>query len=174
MQSQDNNHDESFTVKRAKSRYIKLNEDIYLALSGEALRIYIALRFESKYSKDCSSVEKNTKFLCNTSKVSRSNCFEALNELEDHGLLYRESKLGSQSIYWVAADLNHFKAKEQPVQNTDGYSEPVQNTDDPVQNTDYINTNSFTNTNTHTQELEQILYTESEQQKKASFFRVQC
>jgi hypothetical protein len=173
MQSKDNNHDESFTVKRVKSRYINLNEDIYLALSGEALRVYLALRFESDYSKDCSTVEKNTKFLCNTSKVSRSYCFEALNELENHGLLFRESKLGSQSIYWVSSELNHFKKKEEPVQDMDGLEVPVQHVDDPVQHVDTITTNSFTN-KPYIYTLEQKLYSNSEQQRQALIFREEC
>jgi len=173
MHSQDDNIDLTFTVKRAKPRYINISEDIYLALSGKALRVYIALRFESDYSKDCSSVEKNITFLCNTSKVKRSHCFEALNELEDHGLLFRESKLGSQSIYWVASDLNHFKAKEEPIQDMDGLEEPVQHVDDPVQHVDYINTNSFTN-KIYTYTLEQKLYINSGQQRQALIFREDC
>ncbi len=175
MNSDNDNLDPSFIAKRVKPRYINITEDIYLALSGDALKIYIALRFESDYNKDCSSVEKNIKYLCNTARVKRNSCFECLNELENFGLLRRESKAGSQSTYWISSDLNYFNQQNtEPVRVADGLVEPVRVADDPVRVADTITTNSFTNKNSITKGIEENLYIESEQQRKAMFFREEC
>ncbi len=145
--SDNNTSHESFAVKRVKPRYINLNEDIFLKLSVETLKVYLALRYESDYGTDCSSVKKNIKFLMNKTGLPRRQIFYSLKEMENTGLLKRQADPGFQSIYWVAQDLGHFLPKsteidQEPVQDTHGV---VQDTHGVVQDTHTITNNSFTN-----------------------------
>ena len=50
-------------VKRIESRYIMINEDIFDALSKEEIRVYMALRYESDYSKESSIVKRSIDFI---------------------------------------------------------------------------------------------------------------
>jgi hypothetical protein len=137
-----------FSAKRAKPRYIMINEDIFETLSPDGLKVYMTLRYEADYGQDSSAVKRNIKFICNTSKVKRTSCFDALLELEKHGLLKRESDPGYQSIYWVAQDLNYYSDKEaieSPIPPVQPADYPVQPADYPVQPADTITSNLFTN-----------------------------
>ena len=104
-------------VKRVQSRYINLDEDIYEALDIYSLNVYLALRYEGDYSKECSCVKKSVAQLMELSKVKRRQFFLSLNILENHGLIRREDKLGDITNYLVARTLNYFNVK--PVQHTD-------------------------------------------------------
>jgi len=151
--------DDSIILKRIKSRYININEDIIHALTPFTLKLYLIFRFESDYSQECSSLKRNIKFFLNKSGLSRSQCFVSMKELEKHGLLKRVHNEGYQSTYWIASDLNYFSPKdeEQPDKNlesTEIDQNPVQQMDYPVQHVDYpvqqldtIFTNSSTITN---------------------------
>ena len=118
MSFTNNNPDssKSFDIKRIKPRYITINEDIFLKLSIESLKTYMALRYESDSNTECSSVKKNIKFLENKTKLSRRTIFYCLKELESLGLVEREANPGYQSTYLVAQDLGYFSSKTQEPQ----------------------------------------------------------
>lgn len=94
--------------KKVKSRYISINEDILETLDPYALKVYMAIRYESDYGKNCSSVKKNIEFIKNKTKISKRQISEAMQTLEIHGLLKREFTPGYQTTYWIAQDLWHF------------------------------------------------------------------
>ena len=99
------------TFKRVDPRYIMINEDVYDALSRDERDVYIALRFESDYSKESSSVNRTVTFLVNKSKVSRRQVFRCLNSLETiHYIIQREQTTiaGIQNTYKVSRTLNYF------------------------------------------------------------------
>lgn len=115
MTGQNSNTQKEFNIKSVKPRYINITEDIFLNLTPESLKLYMALRFEADYAQECSSVKKNIQFLINKTKISRRQVFYCLKELETCGLIYRESEKGFQSIYWVAQDYGHFIKELEPV-----------------------------------------------------------
>lgn len=131
MNPSDNNtySNETVTPQRIKPRYINIRENIYEALSNDAMALYIALRFESDYSTEVSKIEKNLQFFCNKAKIKKTRCKECFIELEKHGLTKREANPGYQSTYWVADELGYFLPKEeikpevdQPSRQTTGVS----------------------------------------------------
>jgi hypothetical protein len=139
-----------FSIKSVNPRYINIKENIYEALSNDALSVYLALRFEGDYSRDSSNIDKNIQFLCNKARVGKTRCKECLDELEFHGLILRELNPGYQSTYWVAQDLNYFtKDIHIPVQEVHDPSrtatDPSRTATDPSRTATDINTNSFTN-----------------------------
>lgn len=163
-----NTNNESFATKRVKSRYIVINENIFQSLNPISLKVYMALRYESDYESECSSVKKNVKWICNKVGIKKTACFESLSDLESHGLLMREANPGYQSTYWVAQDLGHFTTKisikhndqtepndakqnqtmpsqteidQPPIRQT---NDPIRQTNDPIRNTDTISTISST------------------------------
>jgi hypothetical protein len=128
-----------------KERHVILYENITLSLSPFALKLYLIFRYETDYSMECSAINKKIKFFTNKSGLTRTRTFECLQELEEHGLIKRESKAGEQTKYWIADKLNYFTPKEidqPPVRISD---DPVQHSDDPVRDTDTIINNSFNN-----------------------------
>lgn len=148
-----NTNTESFATKRVKSRYIVINENIFQSLNPISLKVYMALRYESDYESECSSVNKNVKWICNKVGIKKTACFESLSDLESHGLLMREANPGYQSTYWVAQDLGHFTIKktneipksteidQPPIRQT---NDPIRQTNDPIRNTDTITNISST------------------------------
>lgn len=154
MNPTDNNKNQSETFKasRVKPRYINIRENIYEALSNDAMAVYIALRFEADYSTEVSPVEKNIQFLCNKAKIKKTRCKECLSELEQNGLTKIQLNPGYQSTYMVADELGHFLPKEVPEVEQPPVDQPSRKTTDPSrtatdpsrQTTD-INTNLFTN-----------------------------
>lgn len=147
MNNKNNNHnDDSFSIKTVISRHIVIHENIFNALSPSAMQVYLTLRFAGDYSCDVSPVKRNVQFLCNKSKIKRSICFKALNELEAHGLLKRKSDPGYQSVYLIADKLGYLLTQDlaidQPVHQTDGV---VHQTDGVVQEVDTIINNSSSN-----------------------------
>ncbi len=105
-------------VKRVQPRYISIDEDIYDALDPYSLKVYMVLRYEGDYSKECSGVKKSVAFLMESSKVKRRQFFKSLNILESLGLIKREDKLGDVSNYLVARTLGYFNTL--PVQDMQG------------------------------------------------------
>lgn len=155
MNAQNVNTKNEFCIKSVKPRYININEDIFLILTPESLKIYIALRFESDYSKNTSSVKKNIQFIVNKTKLSRRKIIYCFKELESLGLLYIEKNNGYQSIYWLASDLHYFTNR--PVHDVHGLAEfeqfterGVHNMHGGVHNMHDIYTNSITNKESNT------------------------
>ena len=126
--------------KRINPRYIVVYEDTFEALTPSTYKVYTALRFNADYSQECSSVRRSTAQIAKQAGVSVRKAFEGFNELEDVGLLKRESNEGYQTVFWVAQHLNHFSNKtlnslKDPVLDEDEFEEvPVQNLDTPLQN----------------------------------------
>ena len=106
------------TVKRTQPRYVTLDEDIFDALDPYTLKVYLSLRFEGDYSKECSGVKKSIAFLMESSGIKRRQFFKSLNILEGLGLIKREDNLGYISNYLVSRTLYYFK--NEPVNNIDG------------------------------------------------------
>lgn len=119
MYAVDNNLNQEFFVPRPiKSRYITVREDVHLTLTSNALKIYMALRFDADYSQDVSSVRRNVKYISDKTRISIRECYYCFNELEAKGLLKRDATPGSQTVYWVAEDLFSFCANaDDPPQN---------------------------------------------------------
>lgn len=108
---------EIVNVKPVQSRYITIDELTFQNLTGNEHKIYMALRFESDYSKKCSTVELTIDSLTILAKVSRSKVFEALNSLENtHFLIqrtnYKSFKYGKINSYLVARDYKYFKQND--------------------------------------------------------------
>ena len=96
-------------VKRVQPRYVTLDEDIFDALDPYTLKVYLSLRFEGDYSKECSGVKKSVAFLMESSGIKRRQFFKCLNKLENLGLIKREDTLGEISNYLVARTINYFE-----------------------------------------------------------------
>ena len=124
----------SFCIKRVDPRYVTLNEDIFMSLPGDCLKVYLALRFEADYAMEYSSVKRNVQFLANKSLISVRQVKYCLKKLEEQGLIMREKNPGYQTTYWVAKNLNHF-VKVSVVQEVHGVVQEVHD----------INNNSFIN-----------------------------
>lgn len=174
MNYDNDNHDEAFTAKRVNPRYIVVNEDIFATLEPDSLKTYMAFRYEADYSCECSSVKRTIEFLCNKTKLSRRQIFYCLNDLENNGLILRESNPGYQTIYWVAKDLNHFKTKEEPIPVQPVHGGVVHEVHGVVHEVHTIINNLSSNKNYSLSTIEQNLYIESEQQRKALLFRGEC
>ncbi|HFS6880543.1 TPA: hypothetical protein ACH85X_003080 [Legionella pneumophila] len=154
--------DETINICKVKPRYITLNEDIFQSLSPHTLKLYLAMRYESDYSIECSSIKKNIKFLENKTNLSRRQILYSLKELEGFGLVKRERESGYQSTYWTAQDMGYFlpaieekkdpndgKKNEQPSQDMHGVvhnmHEGVQDMHGVVHNMHDIINNIFIN-----------------------------
>lgn len=126
--------DENINIRKIKPRYITLNEDIFQSLNPHTLKLYIAMRYESDYSTECSSIKKNIKFLENKTSLSRRQILYSLKELENFGLVKRERDIGYQTTYWTAQDMGYFTPEEKP-ENNDGAGDapPVQDMHGGVQ-----------------------------------------
>ncbi|HAT2149787.1 hypothetical protein [Legionella pneumophila] len=121
--------EETINICKVKPRYITLNEDIFQSLNPYTLKLYLAMRYESDYSIECSSIKKNIKFLENKTNLSRRQILYSLKELEGFGLVKRERESGYQSTYWTAQDMGYFlPAIEEKKDNNDG-----ENNDQPSQ-----------------------------------------
>jgi len=131
----------SFCIKRVDPRYVTLNEDIFMSLPGDCLKVYLALRFEADYEMEYSSVKRNVQFLANKSLISVRQVKYCLKKLEEQGLIMREKNPGYQTTYWVAKNLNNF-VKVSVVQEVHGV---VQEVHGVVQEVHDINNNSFIN-----------------------------
>ena len=140
MAGQKSNTQDQFKLKSPKPRYINIYENIFLVLSVEALKVYMTLRYESDYARDCSSVARNIQFIINKTGISRRKIIYCFKELEQHGLLFIERKKGFQSVYWVASDLNYFN-KLQPDEPVHEVHDPVHEVHDPVHEVHDINNN---------------------------------
>jgi hypothetical protein len=92
-------------------RFVLTNEDIIMALNGNAYKLYSIIQFESNYKKECSKITKKLKFFSNRSGLSKKQILKCLFELELHGLIKIERTLGEQSIYHFAKELNYFNKK---------------------------------------------------------------
>jgi DNA-binding transcriptional regulator GbsR (MarR family) len=132
----NNKQKNSIIAKRIAPRYVTMKENVFQILSASAYKVYTALRFEADYSNECSHVKRSASFIAEKSGFSRSEVFECFNELENLGLLSRESKQGYQTIYWVADELYYFNKNK--LSNESAEIPPVQNLDTPVQNLDTI------------------------------------
>lgn len=92
-------------------RFVLTNEDIIMALNGNAYKLYSIIQLESNYKKECSKITKKLKFFSNRSGLSKKQILKCLFELELHGLIKIERTLGEQSIYHFAKELNYFNKK---------------------------------------------------------------
>lgn len=77
----------------------------------------MALRYESEFLKDESSVKRTAKFLYTKAKISRAQYYRSMNELENNGLVLRDrnNAVGDKCVFHVAKDLGYFLKQ----QNTD-------------------------------------------------------
>ena len=133
--STEKKNQESFKVQSVKKkRYVNLNEDICLALSSDALKVYCILRLESDFNLNCSPVDRNIQFISNKTTISKRKISDCFDELETYGLLLRKFNPGYQSTYLIADELNYL--------NKDSV---VQNMHDPMQNMHDIYINLFNN-----------------------------
>lgn len=99
---------------RAESRYIMFNEDIFEALDGYELKVYMALRYEADYSKEESSTKRTIDFIVKKSGVSRRKVFMILNDLEFKYFLIQRlnpDEVGVARIYNVSRTLFYFKTR---------------------------------------------------------------
>lgn len=128
----------TLALKRTKSPYIMIREDIYEALDLYTLSLYMAFRYESDFQKEDSIIRRSAKSLYEKAKISRRQFFLSLNILEDFGLVLRDSssELNSISIYHVAQELHYFNTDCGVVQDVHGvvhdmhtyhYSYPLSN-----------------------------------------------
>lgn len=123
-------------TRRVGQRYININEDVFQALSPYAYKAYTALRFDADYNKDCASVSLASHEIADLAGISRAEVYRAFNEIEKYGLLYRESKPGKPTIYWVAKELHYFELEAtENIPVSDRYT-PVSNGDTPVSDRD--------------------------------------
>lgn len=98
-------------IKSVEPRYIMINEDIYDALSRDERNVYLALRYESDYSKETSLVKRSIAFIVQKSKTSRRQVFRCLLALETIHYLIQRIEMpvtGIQNNYNVSRTLNFF------------------------------------------------------------------
>jgi hypothetical protein len=110
----EKNNNDVIAVRSINSRYIMIDEDIFQQLTGNELKIYMAIRFESDYSKRCSEVELSIQHIMNITKLSRAKIFDSLNKLEfSHFIIkrinYQNHKRGKVNAFLVARDYLYFK-----------------------------------------------------------------
>lgn len=129
-------NESSIQIQATYSRYINIDEDIYEALSLQALSLYMTLRFEADYRCDHSTIKRTAKFLYTKAKLSRSMYFTTLNELENLGLVLRDpgNQPGEVCSFHIAKELGYFKRVVSPENGV-------------VQNMDTNNQYSFQNNN---------------------------
>lgn len=98
------------TIKPVYQRNISIDENIHATLSIHALSLYIAFRLEADYRCEHSNIRRSAKFLYTKAKISRSQYYICLNELEHHGLVVRDENnaLGETCYFHVAKELGFF------------------------------------------------------------------
>ena len=143
-------------IKTIQSRYMTIEEDIYLSLDIHSMSLYTALRYEGDYSTETSKVIKSMQYLCERAKISRRKAFESLNVLEKFGLIKRENekRLGEVGLIWVSKHMGFFKPVHDmhtpvhdmhtPVHQVHTYQESIQQYDhkereieEPTKNLEY-------------------------------------
>ena len=109
---------EKITVKSAQTRSIPVDEQTLFNLTGSELKVYMAIRFESDYSKRFSEVQLSIKYIAEKANVCERKVYQALNQLESvHFLLqrlnYQNYKRGQVNSFLVSRDYGYFKQNEQ-------------------------------------------------------------
>jgi hypothetical protein len=184
---QNNNIHQSFTTKRTYQRYVNIQENVFKALSPYAYKVYTALRFQADFGEEVSKVSRTVAQIAEASGISQAKTYTCFNELEDMGLLQRESKTGFETVYHLAQEL-YSLAKPNLVNNEVIHNPssknipPLHNIETPPpQYGDHPINLSITKNNTHTARaiegdfiLEQAMFPDSEQYRKSTFLREQC
>ena len=112
--TESNKVNDSIIVKAAQSRSIPIDELTFQNLTGNELKVFMAIRFESDYAKRCSEVKISISYIAKSAKVSERKVYEALNKLEyDHFLIqrlnYQHNKRGQTNSYLVSRDYAYYK-----------------------------------------------------------------
>jgi len=99
-------------IRTSQSRYMTIDEDIYVALDIQTYSLYTALRYEGDYASDTSKVIKSIKYLCVRAKISRSQAHKSLNILEKLGLIKRENdeRLGEVGLIMVSKHIGFYRS----------------------------------------------------------------
>ncbi len=129
----------TINIKNAQSRSIPIDEPTFENLTGNELKVYMAIRFESDFSKRYSEVKISVSYISSKANVSERKVYQALNILEhEHFLLqrlnYQTFKRGQTNSFLVSRDYGYFKplaqVKDTPAKNDTG----VQNLTTPAEN----------------------------------------
>lgn len=146
MQNKNNNIS-SVSVKPVHSRYISLDEDIFIALNAFETRVYMALRYHTDFKKKSSEIEITIDDLIEESKIKRRMLFHCLNALEKKFFLIRrlnwgKGTFGKTNEYEVAQHLNYFKPfeKDENQEKPDLPPQPIcENCNNNISSLDNIN-----------------------------------
>ena len=130
MNNKESNKPNDFiTAKSAQSRSIPIDELTFENLTGNELKVFMAIRFESDYAKRCSEVKISIAYIAKAAKVSERKVYEALNKLEyQHYLIqrlnYQHNKRGQTNSFLVSRDYAYYKplaqSKYTPAENDMG------------------------------------------------------
>lgn len=105
-----NNKEATISIIPVYQRHVVIDENIHETLSLYALSLYMAFRYEADYRKEDSAIKRSAKFIYTKAKISRPQYYRCMNELESHGLIFRDSenKLGDKCVIHVARELGYF------------------------------------------------------------------
>ena len=97
-------------LKPSYPRNVSIDEDIHTTLTIHAFSLYVVFRYQADFKSDDSEIQRSAEFLYTKAKISRSQYYRCLNELESHGLILRDpdNKLGEKCIFHIARELNYF------------------------------------------------------------------
>lgn len=135
---------ENIQIKRVNPRYIAIDENIHATLSLSSLSLYMVMRWEADYELEQADIRRSAKFLYTRAKISRSQYYLSLNELEAHGLISRsiENTLGEKCTFHVSRHLGTFNSEinrgvhhiDTPVQDMDTYQYSLQDLNNTTSN----------------------------------------
>ena len=131
--------DELNQIRTVQGRWMTIDEEIYVALDNDTMSLYTALRYEGDYAQETTKVIKSMKYLCERAKIKKTKGYEALNTLENLGLIKRcnEKRLGEVGLIYVSKHMGYFsepvriadtpvRIADTPVRLTDTYQESIQ------------------------------------------------
>jgi hypothetical protein len=135
----------TLNIKSVGQRWIGIEENILEALTIHSYVVYSALRFLADYGKDDAILKLTSKTVYTKAKISRAQYFKCINELEQNGLVLRDSRalIGGNAIIHVAKHLNYFTP--QICSELLNNETPVSDVDGSVHHVDTLISNSFKN-----------------------------
>src|SRR4029078_5465245 len=122
-------------------RFVDVDEDIHQILTLHSLSLYMTFRFQAQFGHDSSRIKRTARETYTKAKISRSQYFKSVNELEEVGLIKRDptSKLGEEAAIYIARHLWHFQPQLAPKPVViGGFEEPVSDVDGPIHNMDTL------------------------------------
>lgn len=130
---------DTVNIKPVAPRYIVINEDIFQALNGFEIKVYMALRYEADFASAESSIKRSIAHIANKAQISERKVYDVLNTLEFKYFLIQRHHNAFKSIntYCIAQQLYYFKPEEsKEEQNDDDSPRTAPNADHAAPNAD--------------------------------------